>query len=91
MPRDQAIAEAFQVAEELTTEKPSNSATPSGLSPREHDVLRLLVEGLSDKEIALALGISRRTASKHVETILSKFDVSSRTAAVTYATRHDLL
>jgi predicted ATPase/DNA-binding CsgD family transcriptional regulator len=91
IPRDQAIAEAFQVAQELTSEKPSSSATPSGLSRREQDVLRLLVEGLSDKEIALALGISRRTTSKHVETILSKFDVSSRTAAATYATRHDLI
>jgi predicted ATPase/DNA-binding CsgD family transcriptional regulator len=88
---DEAVAEALQVAQELTSEQPLNSATPSGLSRRELDVLRLLVEGLSDKEIAVALGISRRTASKHVETILSKFDVSSRTAAATYATRHELI
>jgi non-specific serine/threonine protein kinase len=88
---DEAVAEALQVAEDLTSEQPANSATPSGLSRREQEVLCLLVEGLTDKEIAVALGISRRTASKHVETILSKFDVSSRTAAATHATRHDLI
>ena len=61
-----------------------------GLSPRESEVLRLLIEGLSDKEIAEALGITRRTASKHVETIRGKFGVASRTAAATYASRHGI-
>jgi len=61
------------------------------LTPRELQVMRLLVEGLSDKEIAGALGISRRTVSGHVETILGKFNVPSRTAAATYATRHGLV
>jgi DNA-binding NarL/FixJ family response regulator len=51
----------------------------------------LLAEGLSDKEIAETLGISRRTVSNHVATILAKLDVPSRTAAATYATRHGLI
>jgi excisionase family DNA binding protein len=61
------------------------------LTARELQVLHLLVEGLSDKEIAEALGISRRTVSGHVEIILGKFNVPSRTAAATYATRHGLV
>jgi DNA-binding CsgD family transcriptional regulator len=91
LPLDQAVAEALQVAQEITSEQPANSATSSGLSRREQDVLRLLVEGLTDKEIGEQLSISRRTASKHVEAILSKLDVPSRTAAATYANRHELI
>jgi DNA-binding NarL/FixJ family response regulator len=51
----------------------------------------LLVEGLSDKEIVETFGTTRRTASKHVPTILSKFDVPFRTAATAFATWHDLI
>ena len=69
---------------------PSGSEV-SGLTPRELAVLRLLVEGMSDKEIAGALGITRPTATKHVETIRGKFGVSSRTAAATYATRRGII
>ena len=60
------------------------------LTARELDVLRLIVGGLTDKEIADHLSISRRTASKHVATILAKLDVSSRTSAAIYAARHGL-
>jgi non-specific serine/threonine protein kinase len=88
MPHSQAIAEAFEVASEFNSPRPPVSM---GLTPREIEVLRLLVEGLSDKEIAEALGTSRRTASKHVETIRGKLDVPSRTAAAMYATRHGLI
>jgi excisionase family DNA binding protein len=58
-----------------------------GLSPRERDVLRLLAEGRTDKEIAAALYITRRTASQHVSAILAKLGVASRTAAVAAAHR----
>jgi predicted ATPase/DNA-binding CsgD family transcriptional regulator len=90
MPLDEAIAEALEVARKVTLEQPPAPEAPTGLTQRELEVLRLLVEGLSDKEIAEALGMSRRTASKHVETILGKLDVPSRTAAATYANRHGL-
>ena len=86
---DQAIAGAFEVARDFTV-TPTPRRDTSGLTPRELDVLRLLIEGLTDKEIAEVLDVSRRTASKHVEMILAKFDVSSRTAAATYATRHGI-
>jgi DNA-binding CsgD family transcriptional regulator len=52
------------------------------LTHREREVLVLLCTGASDKEVASALGISRSTASKHVENILAKMKVSNRTAAV---------
>jgi predicted ATPase/DNA-binding CsgD family transcriptional regulator len=64
---------------------------PSGLSPRELDVLRLMVDGKTDREIADTLFISPRTASKHVASILAKLDVASRGEAAVYATRHSLL
>jgi non-specific serine/threonine protein kinase len=60
------------------------------LSPRERDVLRLIAEGRSDREIATALSIGVRTVHTHVTGILNKLGVSSRTAAAAYAVRHDL-
>ncbi len=56
-----------------------------GLSPREHDVLRLLIEGKSNQEIGESLFISPRTAGTHVANILAKLGVNSRTAAVSVA------
>jgi DNA-binding NarL/FixJ family response regulator len=63
----------------------------ASLTPREREVLRLLAQGIGDKEIAVALGMSRRTASKHVAAILGKLEVESRTAAVAHALREGLL
>jgi DNA-binding CsgD family transcriptional regulator len=51
------------------------------LTRREAEVLELLRTGAADKEIAGILGISRSTASKHVENLLKKMKVANRTAA----------
>jgi DNA-binding NarL/FixJ family response regulator len=59
----------------------------SELSARERDVLRLLALGRTDREIADALYVTRRTASKHVSAILAKLGVRSRTAAAAIAHR----
>jgi predicted ATPase/DNA-binding CsgD family transcriptional regulator len=93
MSLEEAIPMAFAVAEQAQSgSQPLSADLPGhGLTPRELDVLHLLVEGLSDKEIAEKLGTTRRTASKHVEMIRDKFAVPSRTAAVTYATRHGIV
>jgi DNA-binding NarL/FixJ family response regulator len=52
------------------------------LSPREHEVLRLLAEGLTDREIGEALGISTRTVETHVASVLRKLGARNRAAAV---------
>jgi DNA-binding CsgD family transcriptional regulator len=61
------------------------------LTARERDVLRLLTEGLSDRQIATTLSISPKTAGKHVSRILAKLGVETRTAAATHAVRRALV
>jgi DNA-binding NarL/FixJ family response regulator len=61
------------------------------LSARELEVLGLVAEGLSDREIAQRLVLSRHTIHRHVSNILVKLGESSRTAAVARATRQGLL
>ena len=61
------------------------------LSPRELEVLRLMAEGLPNKTIALQLGISQHTVKFHVNAILGKLGVGSRTEAVVRATRLGLI
>jgi HD-GYP domain-containing protein (c-di-GMP phosphodiesterase class II) len=64
---------------------------PAGLTPREVEVLRLLVRGLSYKEIAQELVISRKTAGAHVGHIYVKLGVSNRARASLYAMKHGLM
>ena len=54
-----------------------------GLSPREREILALLAEGISNKDIALRLGISAETVRTHLGHIYSKLHVQGRTEAVT--------
>jgi len=66
--------------------------SPGGqLTPREREVLRLMADGLSNKEIAARLGISDHTAKFHVASIMGKLGAASRTGAVTMALRSGLL
>jgi DNA-binding NarL/FixJ family response regulator len=61
------------------------------LTPRETEVLQLLADGLTNKAIAQQLGISEHTVKFHVNAILGKLGVQSRTEAVVRATRLGLL
>lgn len=58
---------------------------PGGLTERELEVLRLLAEGLTNREIAQTLDIVERTVSFHVSNILEKLDVLSRVEAAMWA------
>ena len=69
-----------------------NRAQPAeDLTPRELDVLRLVAEGLPNKEIAHRLDISEHTVKFHVNALLRKLGAHSRTEAVTAATRSGLI
>jgi DNA-binding CsgD family transcriptional regulator len=61
--------------------KPASSSGHGGLSERENEVLRLVADGLTDREIARALGISPRTVGRHVGSILAKLGVRNRSEA----------
>ena len=63
----------------------------AGLTPREVEVLRLLARGLSTKQIAADLGISRKTASNHLEHVFTKLGVRNRALASLAAARYGLI
>jgi DNA-binding NarL/FixJ family response regulator len=63
----------------------------SSLTPREADVLTLLVRGTRNRGIADALGISEETVKGHVKNILSKLDAADRTQAASEAIRRGLI
>jgi DNA-binding NarL/FixJ family response regulator len=66
-------------------------ADTHGLTVREVQVLRLLAAGQSNKQIAAALVLSKRTIDRHVSNIFRKLGVSSRAAATAYGYEHDLI
>jgi NarL family two-component system response regulator LiaR len=70
-----------------TARKPEAGAQ---LTDREREVLRLLADGRSNKEIARSLVVSERTVKGHVSNILGKLGLQDRTQAALYAVRHGL-
>jgi len=71
--------------------EPRPAATAEAFTPREREVLALLARGLSNRDIAQALGISAHTAKFHVNSILQKLGVERRTEAVVRAARMGLV
>jgi|SRR5215468_7520020 len=69
----------------------ATAAIPEQLTPREVEVLRLLAEGLGNKEISFRLGVSEHTAKFHISSILAKLGAASRTEAVTIGIRMGLV
>ena len=70
---------------------PERAPLPYGLTEREVDVLRLVADGLSNREIGERLFISANTSANHVRSILIKTAAPNRTKAAVFATEHGLL
>ncbi|MCC2627190.1 MAG: regulatory protein LuxR [Thermomicrobiales bacterium] len=77
--------------EAATPDRAGNATAAAGLTHRELEILGLVAQGLSDKEVATTLRLSEHTIHRHVSNILNKLDVPSRTAAVAQAVQHGLL
>jgi non-specific serine/threonine protein kinase len=89
---DEAIAEIATLIQQSPAPEPSIRASVGELlTERQREILRLLVDGASDKEIAAALGITRRTAAHHVAAIRARLGAPSRTAAAAIAVRDRLI
>ena len=71
--------------------RPTTKENPAGLTSRQVEVLALMVDGLSNAEIAHRLFISTRTVDHHVSTVLAKLDARTRAEAVSLALKTGLL
>ena len=81
----QAQSEAVSLADSLQ----SQPSTEHPFSPREHEVLTLAADGLTNKEIAYRLGISERTVQFHINSIFNKTATNSRTEVVALALKNN--
>ena len=72
-------------------ESPSNGQTRAKLTPREREVLHLLAEGYTNKQVAARLGITTKTAETHRAHIVSKLKLHSVSALVRYAIRTGMI
>lgn len=81
-----------ELSHQLLAAPPNFELDPSeALTTREHEVLQLVAEGLTNKAIAQELSISEHTVKFHINTIMGKLNTPSRTAAVVRATRLGLI
>ncbi len=91
--RSRAQPEARRINQRLSTlgkRAAARPRLPAGLSARELEVLRLVVAGHSNREIAAELVLSERTVENHLSSILGKTGAGNRAAAVAFAIRHGL-
>lgn len=65
-------------------------AAPSGLTPREREVLQLVADGMANKEIARRLAISEKTVKSHLTSVFQRINVEDRTQAALWARDHGL-
>jgi DNA-binding NarL/FixJ family response regulator len=87
-----SVAFGLTVVDSALLPDPADDEVPTEqLTPREGEVLRLLADGLANKEIAFRLGISEHTIKFHISSILGKLGVASRTEAVTRGLRNGLI
>jgi DNA-binding CsgD family transcriptional regulator len=82
--------EQLEVARRSRT-RPAHQTRPGGLSRREVEVLRLVADGRTAREIAAQLFISARTAEHHIQHVYTKIGVSGRAAAARWAVKHQVV
>lgn len=85
------LHEFAQLSRRQGAEQEHPSASKEDLTRREKEVLQLLSDGATDKEIAAQLCISRRTVKNHVHNILEKLQLQNRVQATAYALREGLV
>jgi DNA-binding CsgD family transcriptional regulator len=92
VPAPAGVAQA-NAASGATSEGPTlpTAHAPGGLSAREREVAALVAQGLTSRQIAAALVISRSTAQRHVEHVMAKLGVHSRAQIATWVSEHGLL
>lgn len=95
---DQIVHAVKSVADGLTVfdgalapQSSGDEPLPEELTPREIEVLRLLADGLANKDIAVQLSISEHTIKFHIHSILGKLGAASRTEAVARGLRNGLI
>jgi NarL family two-component system response regulator LiaR len=79
-----------KLIDRVTASQKGADTVPGDLTPRELEVLALIAQGQSNREIAATLTISEKTVKTHVGNILSKLHLSDRTQAAIYAHKHSL-
>ncbi len=84
------LAQRARITLSAAAVSPSSPASALGLTPRELEILGQLADGMTDREIAEALFISKKTASVHVSNVLHKLDVSNRVEAGRVGQAHGL-
>jgi DNA-binding NarL/FixJ family response regulator len=81
-------AVAPRVLDQATSTRPADDDRIAELTPREREVLTLLGQGMSNRQIAEALYVAEKTVKTHMSSILTKLRVTDRTQAALYAVRH---
>jgi DNA-binding NarL/FixJ family response regulator len=88
---DPAVAARLVEAVVAQRTAQAGAPPPPDLTPREHEVLELIVAGMANKRIALELGLSEKTVKAHVGHLLAKLGVADRTQAALLAVRTGLV
>jgi DNA-binding CsgD family transcriptional regulator len=91
MTPQQVFSAREPATESTSTPARSLTSNPHELTAREVEVLRLVAQGLTNKQVAEQLFIARRTVNSHLTNIYGKIGVSSRSAANRYAVEHHLI
>ncbi|MCB0184308.1 MAG: response regulator transcription factor, partial [Caldilineaceae bacterium] len=86
-----AAAETTSANTHVKTESSAAPPYPAGLTVREVEVLQLVAQGYTDRQISAALTIAVRTVNTHVTNILNKTGCENRTAAATFAAQNNLI